>query len=153
MSDTPVTPPSEVHRSCVTAILWPRILAALSLVLAAGCYTVSLHGEFAFDDHLALINNYDTRPDSTIGNMLIHDFWGQSIESASSHKSYRPLTTLAFRQLRTLSQQWFAGEDRTIVFHSTNVAMHCIATFLVYTIGALVIFNPTSHLIFAVPKD
>jgi hypothetical protein len=137
MSDTP---PAEAHRSCVAALAWPRILVALSLVLAAGCYTVSLHGEFAFDDHLALVNNDDTRPNSAIGSMLFHDFWGQSIESASSHKSYRPLTTLAFRQLRTLSQQWFAGEDRTIVFHSANVAMHCIATLLVYIIGALAIF-------------
>ena len=139
MSDTP---PAVVHRPCMAALAWPRILVALSLVLAAGCYTVSLHGEFAFDDHLALVNNDDTRPNSAIGNMLFHDFWGQSIESASSHKSYRPLTTLAFRQLRTLSQQWFAGEDRTIVFHSANVAMHCIATLLVYIIGALASFAP-----------
>jgi hypothetical protein len=32
-----------------------------------------------------------------IGDILHHDFWGQDITLADSHKSFRPITTLTFR--------------------------------------------------------
>jgi hypothetical protein len=34
---------------------------------------------------------------------LQHDFWGQGIRGDQSHKSYRPLTILSFRAIRSLS--------------------------------------------------
>jgi hypothetical protein len=44
--------------------------------MAVGTYTVSLHGEFAFDDHLAIVGNGDTKPGANITNAFVHDFWG-----------------------------------------------------------------------------
>ena len=41
-----------------------------------GLYWVSLDGEFAFDDHLAIVGNSDTNPDADIASALVHDFWG-----------------------------------------------------------------------------
>jgi hypothetical protein len=32
-----------------------------------------------------------------LGDVFLHDFWGDDIQSNVSHKSYRPLTVLTFR--------------------------------------------------------
>ena len=69
-------------------------LAALSVF----CYWRSWDFGFVFDDSEAVLNNNDVTTKSLwdIG-FLRHDFWGDLIRSAHSHKSYRPITTFAFR--------------------------------------------------------
>ena len=68
------------------------------------CYANSLSGDFVFDDAEAVVNNRDVR--STGGNsvweIFTHDYWGYPIRSNTSHKSYRPLTTLTFRYCKEL---------------------------------------------------
>ncbi|MEW5299918.1 MAG: hypothetical protein WDW36_002888 [Sanguina aurantia] len=61
----------------------------------------TLPAEFAFDDYFAVVYNGDVNRDANpIVQLLSHDFWGQSISSDMSHKSYRPLTALSFRTIR-----------------------------------------------------
>lgn len=43
------------------------------------------------------LENPDVRNESPWGDMWRHDFWGQDITDAESHKSFRPLTTLTYR--------------------------------------------------------
>ena len=69
-----------------------------------------------------------------------HDFWGADIRSNSSHKSFRPLTTLSFRLSRWLTQRAFGwGEQpetiNTLLFHGENLAWHALATLLVYALA------------------
>jgi len=65
--------------------------------LAALVYWNSIDGEFVHDDVVAVVKNNDVRPHTPLVDMLRHDFWGQSISSPRSHKSYRPLCVATFR--------------------------------------------------------
>lgn len=61
-------------------------------------YANTLLGDFTFDDNFAVITNKDvTDAAIPVRDLFKHDFWGQDITSSQSHKSYRPLTILAFR--------------------------------------------------------
>eukprot|EP01041_Mallomonas_annulata_P002741 gene2741-5402_t len=49
----------------------------------------SLQNEFAFDDHLAIVNNKDTDPDkSAYYELWRHDLWGKGLREFDSHRSY-----------------------------------------------------------------
>jgi hypothetical protein len=50
--------------------LLPWLVLILSLTLSIACYLVSIRGEFAFDDHLAIANNDDTQPGSDISKVV-----------------------------------------------------------------------------------
>lgn len=76
--------------------------------LALLVYANSRDGDFVFDDSEAIVRNADVnlkvgngqQSDSELYRILKvfqHDFWGDSIRSNTSHKSYRPLTVLTFR--------------------------------------------------------
>ena len=53
--------------------------------------------QFVWDDRAAVLMNSDVRPGTPLSHLLVHDFWGQPINTAGSHKSYRPLCVLSFR--------------------------------------------------------
>ncbi|WIA32001.1 hypothetical protein OEZ86_002854 [Tetradesmus obliquus] len=75
-------------------------------LLAVFVYVNTLIGDFTFDDNFAVITNGDvTNNDNPVSGLFKHDFWGQDITSSQSHKSYRPVTILAFRITR---QAWDA---------------------------------------------
>lgn len=57
-----------------------------------------MHGDFVFDDSVAIVQNMDvTNLDTPISTIFHHDFWGYNLTDKSSHKSYRPFTILMFR--------------------------------------------------------
>ncbi|KAG8312002.1 hypothetical protein J6590_031465 [Homalodisca vitripennis] len=66
--------------------------------LAVACYTNSLFGEFVHDDIVAVARNPDVLGSSGFGQLFANDFWGTPLSDPRSHKSYRPLTTLSFRE-------------------------------------------------------
>ena len=100
------------------------IAVSLSLVTAFACYLNAFRAEFAFDDRLAIVDNADTDSTRTSwSNLLVHDFWGQDIESTSSHKSWRPVTTASYR----LEHAWL-GRHVAWSAHMTNVACHALGT-------------------------
>jgi hypothetical protein len=62
-------------------------------LLAACCYINTLFlKDMLYDDHDAIVANKDVRSDASIADVFSNDFWGESMQSASSHNSYRPLT-------------------------------------------------------------
>ena len=93
------------------------------------CYLNSLHGDFAYDDGAAIKKNSDVTAEgpflATLSDIFTNDFWGQSLLNETSHKSYRPLTTLSFRLNWVLT-----GED-TFYFHIVNLICHIIVSALV----------------------
>ncbi|KAG1677925.1 hypothetical protein FOA52_001343 [Chlamydomonas sp. UWO 241] len=137
-----------------------RLIAALAFSAGLLVYLNSLPAGFVFDDNFAVIYNGDVTSDANrLSGLLAHDFWGQNIISEQSHKSYRPLTVLAFRLLR---QAWDAApkiltaqpdrframmdnvfapdkeSDRrhtrgvnAMPYHALNVLLHAIASALV----------------------
>ena len=58
----------------------------------------------AFGEHVQM-GNRDVWTGSPWGDMWRHDFWGQKMTAAGSHKSFRPLTTLTFRYLLSMFYQ------------------------------------------------
>lgn len=74
-------------------------------VAAFFCYCNTLWGSFVFDDSEAIVKNKDVMPFTPIENIFKNDFWGGDISLNSSHKSYRPLTILSYRQVHFHSPQ------------------------------------------------
>ena len=93
-------------------------------LLAALIYLNSLSGDLVHDDVFAIRDNEDIRPSSPFSNLLWNDFWGESMASPTSHKSYRPLTVLSFR----LNYMWHGLEPWG--YHLVNVALHVMTTVL-----------------------
>ena len=74
--------------------------------LRSVCYIEALEGEFAYDDGAAIVKNKDVNGNNSNAytDIWSHDFWGQDLRNESSHKSYRPLTTLSFKWQYQFSQ-------------------------------------------------
>lgn len=66
-------------------------------LLAILVYANGLTGDFVHDDIFAIKRNRDVTGRNPLADVFFHDFWGTPMSSNSSHKSYRPLTTLTFR--------------------------------------------------------
>ena len=54
------------------------------------------------DDVVAIPENQDVTGGRPWTEAFRRDFWGEEIGSRLSHKSYRPLTVLAFRAIHSL---------------------------------------------------
>uniref|UniRef100_A0A182IX35 Uncharacterized protein n=1 Tax=Anopheles atroparvus TaxID=41427 RepID=A0A182IX35_ANOAO len=74
---------------------WCRYL--LVGLIAALCYLNGIQGDFVHDDIPAITLNKDVLGLSPMAQVFRNDFWGTPMADLSSHKSYRPLTTLTFR--------------------------------------------------------
>ena len=79
-----------------SAIHW-TVYLIISL-LSALLYCNTIFCGFVFDDRAAILNNKDvmSKDLSNRFGFIHHDFWGQNITNADSHKSYRPLTTFTY---------------------------------------------------------
>ena len=107
----------------------------LLFFLAGSVYLNSLHGEFVFDDIIAVMENKDVLPSTPLEKVFKSDFWGTPMEEWQSHKSFRPLTILSFRLSYLLAgRRW-----DEVQFHSVNVVLHGIVTLLLYPATRIVL--------------
>ncbi|XP_059826492.1 protein O-mannosyl-transferase TMTC4 isoform X2 [Hypanus sabinus] len=110
---------------------WAKaVVASLALL----CFGISYDGDFVFDDSEAIINNMDLRPETSLGNLWEHDFWGTNLISNTSHKSYRPLTVLTFR-LNYL----VAGGLHPIGFHVVNITLHSVISVMMLDVFSVLL--------------
>ncbi|ESP03985.1 hypothetical protein LOTGIDRAFT_230260 [Lottia gigantea] len=108
-----------------SVIKWGSVtLYTLPVILGILCYINSMNGDFVHDDIFAIKNNPDVTGKSPISELWKNDFWGKFIQDRTSHKSYRPITTLSFRLNYALS------DGKPFTFHIINVALHCLVTAL-----------------------
>eukprot|EP00755_Sulcionema_specki_P037206 Sspe_Gene.22817::Locus_8759_Transcript_1_2_Confidence_0.667_Length_2101::g.22817::m.22817 len=91
-------------------------------VVAVLPFSNSLFGDLVLDDHRAIRDNKDLRPDAPWSALLDNDFWGTPIASNASHKSWRPLTVLTFRLT------FAVAELNTWAYHAGNLVLHAAAT-------------------------
>ncbi|XP_022919760.1 protein O-mannosyl-transferase TMTC1-like [Onthophagus taurus] len=101
---------------------WP--MYSLVSTVAIACYLNGLNGDFVHDDIPAVTMNKDVLALNPIGQVFKNDFWGTPMADISSHKSYRPLTTLTFRA------NYLCFGLQPVWFHVTNVALHLVACVL-----------------------
>ena len=111
-----------------------------ALMLAAAVATVvlygpALEGEFVWDDRAAVVNNREARWDAAWASLSSTDFWGQRLTLATSHKSWRPLTTLTYR----LDNKLHGLEPRG--YHLSNLVVHALACCAACAVFARVVFR------------
>lgn len=103
------------------------LFQCLLILLCLACYSHALNGSFVFDDTVAIIKNVDVTTYPTNWTAIFkNDFWGTSLLSSESHKSYRPLTTLMFH----LEYSIFGFRAKHM--KAINLLLHCINTLLVW---------------------
>jgi len=85
-----------------------------------------IDGEFVYDDIKAILKNDDiTNTDKDVWlRMWKNDYWGNPLDYAGSHQSYRPITVVSFKLDRIVFGM------RSQNFHLTNILLHCITTYL-----------------------
>lgn len=81
------------------------------VLLALICFYPTLNGEFVFDDSEAVVNNEDVQLSTPLYQVFLNDFWGTRITHNASHKSYRPLAVLSYRQVISLLYRLVVRED------------------------------------------
>uniref|UniRef100_A0A0A9XPY3 dolichyl-phosphate-mannose--protein mannosyltransferase n=2 Tax=Lygus hesperus TaxID=30085 RepID=A0A0A9XPY3_LYGHE len=106
-----------------TPMAGPALLVCLA---AVAVYHNTLDAGFVYDDSRAILSNPDVVTSSPITEMWKNDFWGTPLTEGGSHGSYRPLCVLSFRV-----NYWACGL-RPLAFHAVNVALHGLASGLVY---------------------
>lgn len=118
----------------------------LALVCCISYYN-SLSNSFAFDDHLAIVNNGDIKDSTAWNSIWYHDIWGKDLAAVDSHRSYRPLLILMFKLLSLT-----LGLDAW-KFRVTSIFFHFITTTLMYQNVLLISSNDiiafASSLLFA----
>lgn len=80
---------------------------------------------FAYDDTGTIVHHRVVTAEEPWWRVFALDYWGTEIGHASSHKSWRPLTTLTFRW------NYLTCRRDPTCFSRTNVLLHVIASVLV----------------------
>jgi protein O-mannosyl-transferase len=101
-------------------------------VACSFAYVPYLKGDFVFDDSVAIVRNKDV---TSTGSVWAHDFWGARLTDTTSHKSFRPLTTLMFR----LENRIF-GLNPTQM-KTVNFGLHLAITLLLLPLQAALRFE------------
>ena len=95
-------------------------------MIAFTLYVNTFTAGYVWDDRAAVVGNSDVVGGDSIMSLFLHDFWGQDITSASSHKSYRPMTTLSFRL------NYFFHGLQPAGYHVGNVIIYGVCVVLFY---------------------
>ncbi len=91
--------------------------------------------DFVFDDLPAIVHNRAvSNTSSPLFSLLLHDFWGDPLNSERSHKSFRPLCVLLLRLLRALSP----STSPSLAFHAANLLAHCLNSLLAFRLCRVV---------------
>ena len=69
----------------------------LPSLLGSVIYFNSMCGDMVHDDIPAILKNPDVNGKNPWYQSFSNDFWGNAMSDITSHKSYRPITTLLFR--------------------------------------------------------
>ncbi|EDV30332.1 uncharacterized protein Dana_GF22999 [Drosophila ananassae] len=114
-----------VQSAALHSMACQAILVLICLV-CYGCGGLS-GATFVFDDTVAIVKNKDVNTLPTNWTAIFtHDFWGASLLSSDSHKSFRPLTTLMFHyEYAMLGLS--AGHMKFL-----NLILHCVNTLLMW---------------------
>ena len=127
--------------STVTCVV--LLVAVTLLVHSPACFAK----EFVMDDRPALQYNEDVHNDKApLWQLMRNDFWGHPITGAHSHKSYRPLTVLAFRVNRRLNAMGLGGATSDMDpngFKAANMILHAMQVVLVFQLCRVHVFFRT----------
>ncbi|XP_016925427.4 protein O-mannosyl-transferase Tmtc4 [Drosophila suzukii] len=113
------------HKAALHSMVCQAILVLICLV-CYGCGGLS-GAKFVFDDTVAIVKNRDVNTLPTNWTAIFtNDFWGASLLSSDSHKSFRPLTTLMFH-----CEYALLGLNASHM-KFLNLLLHCVNTLLMW---------------------
>ena len=98
----------------------------------------ALTGNWVYDDAGSVLKNIVVNGQVPWTDVFTRDFWGTSMKEVTSHKSFRPLTTITFKLNWILNEHFGREGVNTHWYHVVNVALHGIATGLVTEVAAFV---------------
>lgn len=127
-------------------ILRPALWTCLISILAY-CDPQALRGKFVYDDAGTVAKNVVVIGKVPWQEAFTRDFWGALMKEPSSHKSFRPITTLSFRLNWMMAERKgmnYTEPDFTFGFHVTNVVLHGIVTGMVTEAASYVFCGDTS---------
>ena len=103
------------------------MLAALGVFLLSMVFSPCItYSEWYIDELFAAVRNADARGETPLEELLRHDFWGNSLASGWTHKSYRPLVVLSYA-----GQYWMNSWNfKPQPLRTFNVALHSSNTLL-----------------------
>ena len=110
----------------------PSVWVGLVSILAYWDET-SLHGSWVYDDSGSVAKNVVVTGHVPWREAFTRDYWGTSMSEISSHKSFRPVTTLSFR-LNWIYNEHTGAPDGGLDTHSyrlVNLFLHGIVSILV----------------------
>lgn len=86
-----------------------------------------LPNDFVYDDGVAIVQNDDVANTTrsllkSISAIFRHDFWGQDMSDADSHKSYRPFITLFYH----LHHRFIDMKNPALFMKVVNLIIHMI---------------------------
>jgi protein O-mannosyl-transferase len=144
---SPENKSSNSIASWMDAFNWPLLGCSCFIYLFAFVlFSPALEFQYALDDRAAIMKNIDISPflEPRWTSLFWKDFWGDSMSSSSSHKSYRPLSVMSFRL-----DFWRAGWRDPAMFHSTNIHLHaiaCVSLLVTLYLAGKAIFASTAFL-------
>ena len=102
----------------------------------------ALHGTWVYDDSGSVAKNVVVIGQVPWTDAFTRDYWGTSMQEISSHKSFRPVTTLSFK-LNHLWNEQVLGIDGldTYSYRLVNLVLHGIVSVLVTEAAAFVFWR------------
>jgi tetratricopeptide (TPR) repeat protein len=95
------------------------------VIFAACCYLTAAFNNYSLDDVLIVENNPNVRTLVHWTALFHQNYWLPFMKMGL----YRPLTILSF------AVQWAVLPNNAVLYHSTNIALHCLTALLVYFLG------------------
>ncbi len=115
------TPPPATRPSPAASARVPRWWWALPLVLALLAASLTVDGDYVYDDRHAVLASPVVQGDVGVGEALRRDFWGHRLGNPSK-VSWRPALPLLWRGL------WALGEGAPLPLRALAVLGHLLAT-------------------------
>ena len=101
------------------------LVGALGCIACIFCSDSALHGPLLYDDKAAVLQMPVVVGTAPLSHAWEVDFWGTPMTSADSHKSWRPLVTLAY------AANYASHGEQTFGYHVVNVAIHAAVSAVV----------------------
>jgi protein O-mannosyl-transferase len=123
-------------------LLRPSIWVAIITMISYWDWK-SLNGKWVYDDAGSVAKNIVVVGQVPWYDAFTRDFWGTSMKEVTSHKSFRPITTLSFK-LNYLFNEHVLGRDplHTFSYRLVNLILHVIVSALVTESSAFIFRGP-----------
>lgn len=114
--------PSQLLRSFAKHLFWHCVILAIYILPVF----ITTQKQKPTLDEIHILENSDINGDTTtLADIWNNDYWGRPLSSASSHKSWRPLSILLFRYLKG------TGKNPLFMHRLVGIITHAAAAELV----------------------